>query len=507
MNSLINKIWKKLELYIFGRLLLKIIFSIIYILINHAISKKWYIYKIKFFCLIGLDKTNDAINLLKDLELNEKLKKNKDIKILYLSLSNYCIKNNKLELVIELFKDRVKKSPNDLWAWRILLDFNYYLCNFEEVTKLHQIYINREIQNTLKDTNDNGKINYFGNYYTHSIGHICILGDIIISKKLNQNNFVKDILYIDKDLVANYSLLKYIEPFYEVKYKGDKKYNYDIIVELENPFAYFFEYLNKWYHWYDIRPKIYSRWHQKNNAPLLTINEDDKKYGRIKLSERGVKSSDWFVVLHVRCSPGGSNRNADILTYAKAIDLIIKNGGWVIRIGDNKMPLFPKKCNFIDLSQDIIKDDRLDTYLLGSCLFSIVSTSGPANVPILFGKSSIQTNLIPFRHSVPHNEDIILPILYYSKIKKRLLTFREIINSNISYSEILIRYNSDIILIRNDEIDILNAVHEMLIVKFNNKEVKQTLLQLKFRSLCLELNLNINTQVSESFLTKYSYLI
>jgi putative glycosyltransferase (TIGR04372 family) len=507
MNAIINKIWKKLDAYLLGRLTLKIIFFITYILLKNKKLKHWQLIKIKYFCLIGLEKINFAVKLLIELEKNNKYKKNKDIKILYLTLSNYCIKNNKLKLAIKLFKYRVLNSPEDLWAWRILLDFNYYLCNFEEVSILHQKYINREIKYNIKHTNNNNKIQYFGNYYTHSIGHICILADHIISKKLTKNNYDKDILYIDKDLVANYSLLKYLIPFYEVKLKDNLEYHYDDIEKLENPFAYFFKYQNKWYHWYDIRSKIYSEWFQKKNEPLLTINDEDAKYGRIQLNKKGVKDSDWFVVMHVRSSSGGSNRNADILTYTKAIDLIIKNGGWVIRIGDNKMPLMAKRNNFIDLSQDLIKDDRLDTYLLGSCLFSIVSTSGPANVPILFGKSSIQTNLIPFRHSVPYNEDIILPVLYYSKDKKRLLTFREIIKSNISYSEISIRSNLDIILIKNDEDDILNAVKEMLNKKFYKESCKQSMIQLKFKNICNELNLSINPQVSDSFLIKYSDLL
>jgi len=506
--KILNKIWNysndnKLITYIVY-ILSSIGFYILNI-IKIFIPNHWSLDNFIFLSILGKNKLEHAINYLYLIEKQNKI--NDNIKILYLALCNYCFKNNKLECIIDIFEYRAYKNSEDLWAWRILIDLNYYICNFDIAKKHHEFYRNKIKESSLKEGLQINNQKYFGSYFTSSIGHSCILADHVILKSIT-NSQTKDILYISKDKVANSNLISYLSPFFEVVYEEDNAILESTINKLEDPFAYLFLYEDKWEHWYDVRYDLYNKWFEKNNnKPLLSLSNKDIEYGWSHLKKFGIKKNDWFIVLHVRFSPGGSLRNTNIFNYSKAIDKIIENGGWVIRIGDINMPSIPARKNLIDFSQAKIKYERLDIFLLGHCLFAINSTSGPANVPILFGKCSLQTNLVPLRHSVPNKLDIVIPTIFYSKKKKRAITFREIFCSDISYSETSKCYFDDLIKIENTDLDILNGTIEMLEIHLNNKPIELSNLQIKFKKLCQELNVKFQPNISSYFLEKNSNLL
>ena len=140
--------------------------------------------------------------------------------------------------------------------------------------------------------------------------------------------------------------------------------------------------INKWVDLYDHDYKL------KFDTPSDTI-----------LEGLGIKKYPWFVCLHVReegfrkninCT--SSNRNASIKNYYKAINLIIKNGGCVVRIGDTTMTKLKPIDGLIDYANSKFNSELLDIYLVQHCKFYIGTSSGPLDLAALFQKDIICTN-------------------------------------------------------------------------------------------------------------------
>ena len=75
------------------------------------------------------------------------------------------------------------------------------------------------------------------------------------------------------------------------------------------------------------------------------------------------------------------------LKFEKAVQYLIKQGLFVIRIGkltENKLRI--KNKNFFDYSKSKLKSDFLDIFLTSKCLFAISDTSGLLMAPIVFRK-------------------------------------------------------------------------------------------------------------------------
>lgn len=513
-KKIIKKIWiffnDNKKLFFIQKFLSLITIYIIEAIFIAFKKRKWQLIKIKFLCLLGCEKIEAALVLLTEIEIERSYPKDNEdeIRLLYQSLCNYCIENEKLHLCIEIFKRRTESHPQNLWAWRILLDFNWFLCDYESVLNYHSKFLTVRNEYALMKNYDSS-IKYFGSYFTFSIGHICMLAEHIMIKKMNGNFEKKDILYVDERKVANSTFLNYIKESYEIvnSNSSSNSIRENDIDNLQDPFAYCIFWNNEWQHYFDIRANFYNEWSSKFMNPFLNLTKDDEEYGRSKLSSFNVPLSSWFVVIHVRDSAGGSLRNANILDYIEAIKEITDRGGWVIRIGNSNMPSIQVRERFIDLSQINEKDDRLEIFLIASSLFVISTASGPANIPILFGKMSIQTNLIPFRHSIPNKADIAIPVLFFSKSKNRLLTFYEILESNISSSEILTNYDTDLVLIKNHSDDIKYATLEMLQKALSKIDNEITENDIRFSNICRKLNVAFSPKLSQHFLKKYSNLL
>ena len=129
-------------------------------------------------------------------------------------------------------------------------------------------------------------------------------------------------------------------------------------------------------------------------APPFKLPEAEVSEARAELSKSfGIPSDAWIVGLHVRDDGLGPNRrNQDVQGYLPAIDEITGRGGWVVRIGDPKMPELPEMSKVIDLTRLSPSMRYLDIFVLTSSTAFIGTQSGPSSIPPLFGVPTLITN-------------------------------------------------------------------------------------------------------------------
>lgn len=211
----------------------------------------------------------------------------------------------------------------------------------------------------------------------------------------------------------------------------------------------------------------FHQWAQEKRPPLLDLDPCDEVRGRQVLKKWGVPDGSWFISLHVReydaHTPNHSSLraapNCDIETYMLAIQAIIARGGWVIRMGDSSMSRLPDMTGLIDYANSPDKSDWMDVFLWAASRFFIGTSSGPLTVPHTFGVPVLYTNSCGMGFTPGLGRAIVLPKLFYSKSKRRLLTFDEILGSPLGWT---VRIPDDDIEVRdNSPEEIRAAVEEM----------------------------------------------
>lgn len=183
--------------------------------------------------------------------------------------------------------------------------------------------------------------------------------------------------------------------------------------------------------------RVHAEWGSR--PPLLSLTEDDRRWGADQLARLGVPPGAWFACVHVR-EPGfspsdeelHSHRNGDIEAALPAIQEIVDRGGWVLRIGDPTMRQLPKMPRVIDYAHDRAKSERLDIVVCASARFILGNTSGIALVGTVFGVPCAVANLIPIPTLWFGPRDIGIPKLLWSARERRHLSLEEIMNSEIA---------------------------------------------------------------------------
>jgi putative glycosyltransferase (TIGR04372 family) len=253
-------------------------------------------------------------------------------------------------------------------------------------------------------------------------------------------------------------------------------------------------------------------------GPILSLTEFDHKRGRHWLKEFGAPVDAWFVCLH--CRQDGyvdgefqSYRNADINSFIFAIEAITQRGGWVIIMGDNKSIKLPPMERVIDYAHGNDKSDWKDIFLCAECKFFLGTSSGLSSVANVFGVPVISTNAAPLSMVGGYrSDDISIQKMIWSNKNQRLLSFREVFDSNISnfrfdnlYSE------ANVKVVDNDPEDIKNVVLEMMEI-LEGKCVYSTedeKLQNKFKYFMRPVHYSYGTisRVGRDFLRKYAFLL
>lgn len=163
--------------------------------------------------------------------------------------------------------------------------------------------------------------------------------------------------------------------------------------------------------------------------PLVELSNKSKKSCKEDMLKLGLVDC-WYVCLHIRSSyfynDNAHYRNASIENYYKAIDLIIANGGKVVRMGDMVEDFITKpRKDFIDYANSSLKSETMDLYLIQNCKFYFGTQSGIIDTALLFKKPVLSVNSIHFAIPGSGAYDITIYKKIYDKNLKRFLSFRE----------------------------------------------------------------------------------
>ena len=207
-----------------------------------------------------------------------------------------------------------------------------------------------------------------------------------------------------------------------------------------------------------------------NGNPQISFTETEEVKGEELLELMGI--DDWFICFHGRdpaylasqqiTDTEYSFRDVNIQNYAKAAEYAAAKGGFAIRMGHVvEKKLGAKNSKIVDYANKH-RSDFGDVYLLKNCKFFIGVTAGLWVIPELFHTPVLITNLISIKTPPCRASDIFIPKKLWSREKKRLLTFREIINSKIiDYVDTADYERAGIDIIENSPQEILDAVEEM----------------------------------------------
>jgi len=210
-------------------------------------------------------------------------------------------------------------------------------------------------------------------------------------------------------------------------------------------------------------------WSRVWDQPLLSIPAEDRRRGETLLRQLGIPEGAWFVCLHVREAgflprlSYHSYRDCDIDTYSTAVDLIVSQGGYVVRMGDPSMKRIKSLPGVIDYAHSDLRSAFLDIFLCEHCRFFLGTSSGLVAVPAFFNRPMAEVNVVPFQYSMP--DSLFIPKLIYSITESRLLTFEEVVRRGIhqyDFAELYTRNGCSVV--DNEPEDILRLTEEMMAV-------------------------------------------
>lgn len=208
----------------------------------------------------------------------------------------------------------------------------------------------------------------------------------------------------------------------------------------------------------------------------LSFTEDEEKMGRQGLLSMGLHENDRFICLNIRDGAYLTNlysnstsyhdyRDCNIENFLLAAEELTLRGYYVIRMGAKvERAISSVNPKIIDYACNGMRSDFMDIYLGAKCHFCISTGSGFDNIPIIFRRPVLFTNLIPIgRFSTFVKNCLLIPKHHFSLSLQRNLTLTEIFAHDIGFS-----LNGDgfstkgISLVENTPKEINDAVVEML---------------------------------------------
>lgn len=175
-------------------------------------------------------------------------------------------------------------------------------------------------------------------------------------------------------------------------------------------------------------------------SPQLHFNNEEEELGRALLKKINIKPGMPFVCFHIRDKsyldamyPNQNwtyhdYRNCSLDNYLPAIKYLASLGIFTIRMGHVvEKKLVSNNPHIIDYATHF-RSDFGDIYLSAKCKFFLASEGGLGNIPWIFNVPVAYSNGAPSMGvSAWRSPDVFIFKKLWSYEKKRLLTFREII--------------------------------------------------------------------------------
>lgn len=263
---------------------------------------------------------------------------------------------------------------------------------------------------------------------------------------------------------------------------------------------------------------VFSKWNGRE--PLLKPPPYLFEKGWQALEKLGVPRGSWFVCVHSReggYSPGDehlhSYRNSDIEDYRLAIEAIVAQGGWCIRVGEPSSKPLPPIKGAIDYAHSSFKSDWMDVFLCANCLFFLGNSSGLYLLSSIFGIPSALANLMPISNSLPVVPgDIGIPKVLKRRDTGELLDYADILRSPCGDYRFSEQYAKEGILVEeNTREDIRDLAIEMLeqcqgrAVYGIEDDVLQRRFQGNFK--LGHYSFGATSRIGRNFLRKHNYLL
>jgi putative glycosyltransferase (TIGR04372 family) len=180
------------------------------------------------------------------------------------------------------------------------------------------------------------------------------------------------------------------------------------------------------------------------SPPHLSFTEKENQRGIKELSELGLPEGEPYFCFLARDSAYLKSqfpdrnyeyqryRDSNICDSMLAAQTLVELGYYGIRMGAVTLEALPTPDpRIIDYSTHR-RTDFLDIYLSATCEFFICDTAGLSSVPRIFRRPLVWVNHIPLEHAPTWgSQDLFIPKKLKAKSDGRLLTFKEILGSEI----------------------------------------------------------------------------
>ena len=204
-----------------------------------------------------------------------------------------------------------------------------------------------------------------------------------------------------------------------------------------------------------------------------TLNDEEMERGLQLRRSLNIPDGAETVVLHVRESgylEGTSvdysyhnYRDANIENYLPAIQHLIDEGYYIIRLGDRSMRRLTPHPQVIDAPFHPRYTQLFEPYFCATSHFYLGFQSGPVGIAVGFGTPVLWTNALPLSGIHGQEKDILLYKKLYSRNLKRFLTYEEIVQSHVVNYFRSEEYESNgLEPVENTSDEILHATREML---------------------------------------------
>ncbi|MCL0053718.1 TIGR04372 family glycosyltransferase [Dehalococcoidia bacterium] len=245
-----------------------------------------------------------------------------------------------------------------------------------------------------------------------------------------------------------------------------------------------------------VSPKGYQLW---ESDPVLSFTEDEEIQGKDLLRKMGINDDNWFVCFHARDAAytlqnfpeelwaDGLDQMSSIKNFIQAMKYVVSCGGYALRMGAPVQDRLPElgEPQIIDYASDY-RTDFGDIYLSARCKFFVGSMSGLSSVAATFSVPVVKTNMFYTSEDPYGHRDLVIYKLIWSNQKGRLLTYPEILESEVGGYLMSCDYDqADLKVFENTSEEILGVTQEM-IDRLSGEfvcEADDEILQQRFRSL------------------------
>lgn len=381
---------------------------------------------------------------------------------------------------------KIKTFKNDLFLQEKISDLY-----FSTTGPSKEWFDSKKIESNLSlFTKESCDKKFLGPEWYLYIGHLSLLAYLTIWKKKDFK-----ILEVDNYKSANKRLFEIIKKNIEVSKCSSIDYS---CLKIGSPEKFYFLNSNE-LSCDDFPPKYIIANAFKKNCKSLYENPVKtftlEKFISPKILENH-KIGSSFITLHVRGkniskenSKSSSGRNAYIGNYKKTIEFLISKGFNVVRIGDYLSWPLPFINGFIDLTQHEY-DKEIDLYLLSNAKFHIGTSSGPVNIPPLFGRSVLLTNAVNTELNFRYPNSFLIPKVWRNKKDNVEIPFQKVQKSNLKLIESHTELNN-FKLRENTSDEILLSTKDMLKLCSVDEEKQE----IEFKEICTRF---------DSYLKKYN---